>query len=91
MAKQKKKELEGPCYKSCPERIQLCISDDETHYDEPVTNMEDVTWASDSPVACTVEYVRLDVVGKLCLKNRAEGQQAGYVEGLSEGAYRRDV
>lgn len=76
MAKQKT-ELEGPCYKSCPERIQLCISDDVGDYNEPVTNMEDVTWASDSPVACTVEYVRLDVVDKLISEAFARWVKAG--------------
>lgn len=48
---------------SAPERIWLCISDDEDHYAEPFPACygDEVTWSSDKPCACTVEYVRADI------------------------------
>lgn len=54
-----------------PERIYLCISDDEQHYNEPYPEeypgFDSITWSTDQPVACTVGYVREDIADALRL------------------------
>lgn len=59
---------------TAPKRIYLCVSDDPDHYNEPYPEVypedEAITWSTDQPVACTVEYVRSDLhEGPLVVRN----------------------
>ncbi len=48
--------------RTAPERIWLCLSDEEGDEAMPFPRETgEVTWAEDQPVAVTVEYVRADL------------------------------
>lgn len=51
--------------RTAPERIYLCVSDEEDDvnrpYPEAYAEDEAITWATDQPVAATVSYVRADL------------------------------
>ena len=52
--------------RTAPERIWLQVGDQSHYHSEPFpNNTSEVTWCSDSVVACEVPYVRADLVGNI--------------------------